>query len=129
MPVVEQTPDASATCPLWTRQSIVGVIEERSLLEKVFRRPEIVDAAVATVMDAPLPLVDADDDMETLFPLFTDGGNGAVVVRGRPAGRHHHAERSAGVRGASAHWQGRAVICLVKARANRGGRSKQRPYT
>jgi cystathionine beta-synthase len=61
--------------------SIVGVIEERSLLEKVFRNPETVDAPVSTVMDEPLPFVDARDDVETLFPLFTDGGNGAVVVR------------------------------------------------
>jgi len=67
--------------------AIIGVIEERSLLEKVFRRPETLDAQVTTVMDAPLPFVDAAEDMEDLFPLFTDGGNGAIIVReGEPVG-------------------------------------------
>ncbi len=68
-------------------EAIIGVIEERSLLEKVFRRPETVDAAVETVMEQPLPFVDARDDVETLFPLFTEQGNGAIVVRDdEPAG-------------------------------------------
>jgi cystathionine beta-synthase len=85
MPVVEGTSPAEECAP--QLNSIVGVIEERSLLEKVFHHPETVDAAVATVMDEPLPTVDADEDVETLFPLFTDGGNGAVVVRdGVPIG-------------------------------------------
>jgi cystathionine beta-synthase len=70
-----------------TLDAIVGVIEERSLLEKVFRLPETVEATVATVMDGPLPVIEAEEDLETLFPLFTDRGNGAVVVRdGIPVG-------------------------------------------
>ena len=85
MPVVEGTPPPEGNVP--DLESIVGVIEERGLLEKVFRNPALVDAAVETVMEDPLPLVDAADDVESLFPLFTDGGNGAVVVRsGQPVG-------------------------------------------
>ena len=63
-------------------ERIIGVIEERSLLEKVFRRPEIIDALVETVMDAHLPFVDGAEDAESLFPLFAGGGSGAVVIRG-----------------------------------------------
>jgi cystathionine beta-synthase len=85
MPVVDGQAPAAGHAP--HLDAIVGVIEERSLLEKVFHHPETVDAAVATVMDEPLPYVSADEDAETLFPLFTDGGNGAVVVRaGEPIG-------------------------------------------
>jgi len=85
IPVVAgATPDEGCAPNL---ESIVGVIEERSLLEKVFRQPETVEAAVENVMEAPLPVVEATEDLEALFPLFTDGGNGAVVVReGVPAG-------------------------------------------
>jgi cystathionine beta-synthase len=85
MPVVDgDAPDEGAPPHL---QAIVGVIEERSLLEKVFRHPEIVDAVVETVMEGALPVVEADDDVASLFPLFTDGGNAAVVVRdGEPVG-------------------------------------------
>ena len=81
MPVVDGPAPADGA-PAPHLETIVGVIEERSLLEKVFRRPEVIDAAVETVMDDPLPFVDASDEAESLFPLFTNGGNGAVVVRG-----------------------------------------------
>ncbi|HLK61731.1 MAG TPA: cystathionine beta-synthase [Chthonomonadaceae bacterium] len=85
MPVVKGGVPAEGCKPALA--SLVGVIEERSLLEKVFRHPETVDAAVETVMEDPLPLVNAEADLESLFPLFTDGGNGAVVVRdGEPVG-------------------------------------------
>jgi len=60
---------------------IVGVIDERSLLERVFRRPETVEAPVETVMGEALPLVEADEDVESLFPVFMDGGSGALAVR------------------------------------------------
>ena len=59
----------------------LGVIDERSLLERVFRRPETVEAAVETVMGDALPLVEADDDVESLFPVFMYGGSGAVATR------------------------------------------------
>lgn len=79
--------DAPDACQSPQLDSIVGVIEERGLLERVFRYPETVDAAVESVMTEPLPVVDASDDLESLFPLFTDGGNGAIVVRdGEPVG-------------------------------------------
>ena len=85
MPIVQGEVPANGKAP--QIEAIVGVIDERGLLEKVFRRPETVDAAVETVMDEPLPFVDARDDVETLFPLFTGQGNGAIVVRDdEPAG-------------------------------------------
>lgn len=79
MPVVEGNAPEGAKAPHLER--IVGVIEERSLLEQVFHRPETVDEMVATVMEPSLPVIDADDDVESLFPLFTGGKNGAIVVR------------------------------------------------
>lgn len=85
MPIVAGEPPAEGKAP--DIETIIGVIEERSLLEKVFRHPETVDAAVETVIEEPLPFVDARDDVETLFPLFTGQGTGAVVVRdGEPVG-------------------------------------------
>ena len=88
VPVIEGAPEGDGTMPrLESTSTIVGVIEERSLLDKIFRNPEVINAPVATVMDEPLPFVDAMDEVEELFPLFTDGGNGAIVVRdGQPVG-------------------------------------------
>lgn len=84
MPVVEGVLDDKKPTRM---DSLIGVIEERSLLEKVFRRPETVEETVATVMESALPFVDAREDVESLFPLFKDGGAGAVIVRdGEPVG-------------------------------------------
>jgi len=81
MPVVDGAPpEADGEPPALDR--IVGVLEERSLLEKVFRHPESIEQTVGAVMGEPLPVVDAEDDIESLFPLFTDGGNGAIVAQG-----------------------------------------------
>ena len=80
MPIVEGSVPTETNTP--QLETIIGVIEERGLLDRVFRYPETVDAEVASVMEDRLPFVYAEEDAESLFPLFTDGGNGAVVVRG-----------------------------------------------
>ncbi len=61
-------------------QSIVGSIQERTLLDHLFRNPEIVSAQVSTIMDAPFNLVDANEEIERVFPLF-GGGAPAVLVQ------------------------------------------------
>lgn len=83
MPVVTGSSPEEGCAP--SLDTMVGVIDERGLLERVFRDPSAVEATVETVMQSPLPVIDADEDIETLFPLFTDRGNGAVVARnGQP---------------------------------------------
>jgi cystathionine beta-synthase len=47
--------------------SLVGSIRERSLLERIFRDPDALQASVAEVMDPPLPLVTAGDEVESAF--------------------------------------------------------------
>jgi cystathionine beta-synthase len=61
-------------------QSIVGSIQERTLLDHLFRNPEIVSAQVSSIMDAPFNLVDANEEIERVFPLF-GGGAPAVLVQ------------------------------------------------
>lgn len=61
-------------------QSIVGSIQERTLLDHLFRNPEIVGAQISSIMDAPFNLVDANEEIERVFPLF-GGGAPAVLVQ------------------------------------------------
>ncbi len=61
-------------------QSIAGSIQERTLLDHLFRNPEIVTQQVSTIMDAPFNLVDANEEIERVFPLF-GGGAPAVLVQ------------------------------------------------
>jgi cystathionine beta-synthase len=73
---------ANATKPI-----IVGSLQERTLLEKIFRNPEIVTASVEQVMDAPLPTIDEDERMEDIIHLFSPAASALVVEReGEPIG-------------------------------------------
>jgi cystathionine beta-synthase len=66
---------------------IVGSIQERTLLEKIFRNPEIVTAPVEQVMDTPLPSVEIDEEVENIFPLFSTNAPALVVEEnGEPVG-------------------------------------------
>jgi cystathionine beta-synthase len=61
--------------------NIAGSIQERTLLDKVFRAPETMRSKISTVMDAPFPLVDAAEEVERVFPLLSGAGSSAVLVQ------------------------------------------------
>jgi cystathionine beta-synthase len=66
---------------------IVGSIQERTLLEKIFKNPDIVTAPVEQAMDAPLPTVDETEMLEDVFPLFSPVAPALVVEKdGEPIG-------------------------------------------
>lgn len=80
LPVSEQ-PDGDAVVGL------VGAINEKSLLDRAFRDPTIVDRTVGEVMDAPLPMVDASATLDEAFALLSGGANALVAIRAdRPVG-------------------------------------------
>jgi cystathionine beta-synthase len=60
--------------------SIVGSIQERDLLDRIFRDPEALQADVAEVMGPPLPLVEREDRVEVAFEQLQHAP--AVVVSG-----------------------------------------------
>jgi cystathionine beta-synthase len=66
---------------------IVGSINEKSLLDRAFRDPSIVERTVGEVMEAPLPLVLVSATLDEAFALLTGGSPALVAVRGeQPAG-------------------------------------------
>jgi cystathionine beta-synthase len=70
-----------------TKPIIVGSLQERTLLEKIFRNPEIVSASVEQVMDAPLPTVDEDELIEDIIHLFSPVASALVIEHeGEPIG-------------------------------------------
>lgn len=78
---VSALPDGDAVTGL------VGAINEKSLLDRTFRDPSIVDRTVGEVMDAPLPVVDASATLDEAFALLSGGTNALVAVRGdQPVG-------------------------------------------
>ena len=66
---------------------IVGSLQERELLERVFRNADALNEDVAVAMQPPLRAVDADASVNEVYAGLS-GGSGAVVVAsaGRPTG-------------------------------------------
>jgi len=64
---------------------IVGSVRERTMLDRVFREPALVDATVERVMEAPFPVVQANEDVERLYAeLAGDVPALLAVDEGRP---------------------------------------------
>jgi cystathionine beta-synthase len=66
---------------------VVGSLQERGLLDLVFRNPDALNEEVAAAMQPPLAAVEADESVDEVFAALS-GGSAAVVVAsgGKPAG-------------------------------------------
>ncbi len=83
---ISQLPVATSTAPT-SISEIVGSINERSLLDRVFRDREAIEGDVAGLMDAPLPIVQTADGVEEMFSDLSRGAEAVVVADGdRPVG-------------------------------------------
>ena len=73
--------------PLGSLADIVGSIRERGLLDRVFRNQDALSEDIASAMEPPLPAVEIDESVDTVFADLS-GESPAVVVaqRGRPVG-------------------------------------------
>ena len=78
LPVVRSRPAEALT-------DIIGSLQERSLLDRVFRNPDALNEDVAVAMQPPLAAVDAAASIDDVFQELT-GTGGAVLVGqdGRP---------------------------------------------
>ena len=77
--------------PVESLADVVGSIQERGVLDRVFKNPDAMNEDVAVVMQPPLAAVDVADSLDQVFADLS-GPNAAVVVAvGRPPGRDPHA--------------------------------------
>ena len=66
---------------------IVGSVSEKSLLDRAYRDPAVVERTVGEIMDRPLPTIDLAASLDDAFALLSGGAQAAVAVAaGRPAG-------------------------------------------
>jgi len=80
LPVVRADPVASLA-------DVVGSLQERGLLDRVFKSPDALNEGVAQAMQPPLHVVDATESVDRVFADLTAGSPAVVVVEdGRPAG-------------------------------------------
>jgi cystathionine beta-synthase len=66
--------------------SLVGSIRERTLLDRIFRDPDALQADVAEVMAPPLPLVETGDPVEVAFERLQSAPAVVVTHDGRTLG-------------------------------------------
>jgi cystathionine beta-synthase len=79
LPVVRRRPAES-------NADVIGSLNERGLLDRVFRNPDALEEDVAAAMGPPLPAVAETDSVDQVFADLAGGGAAVVVVReGRPA--------------------------------------------
>jgi cystathionine beta-synthase len=73
--------------PVESLADVVGSLQERGLLDRVFRSADALNEDVAVAMQPPLPAVDATASLDEVYEGLS-GGSGAVVVAsdGRPTG-------------------------------------------
>ncbi|HYA08265.1 MAG TPA: pyridoxal-phosphate dependent enzyme, partial [Gaiellaceae bacterium] len=66
---------------------VIGSLQDRALLERVFTNPDVLHEDVATAMQPPLAAVEASATLDDVFATLTGGGNAVVVAReGKPVG-------------------------------------------
>jgi cystathionine beta-synthase len=64
---------------------LLGSINERSLLDRVFRDREAVGRDVIEVMDPPLPVVEVSADVEEMFADLSRGAEAVIVTENSQA--------------------------------------------
>jgi cystathionine beta-synthase len=71
--------------PVDSLADVIGSLNERLLLDRVFRQPDSLGEDVAAAMGPPLPAVDSTTPVDEVFADLSGGGAAVVVVRdGKP---------------------------------------------
>jgi cystathionine beta-synthase len=64
-----------------TLDDIVGSVQEKTMLDRVFREPSLVDERVERLMEAPFPVVQVDEDIERLYAELSGGAPALLAAR------------------------------------------------
>jgi cystathionine beta-synthase len=66
---------------------VIGSLQDRDLLDRVFKNPDALHEDVAAAMQPPLAAIEATQSLDEVFSTLTGRTNAVVVAReGRPVG-------------------------------------------
>jgi cystathionine beta-synthase len=66
---------------------VIGSLQDRDLLERVFRDPDALHEDVANAMQPPLATIDSSASVDEIVAALTAGTNAVLVAEsGRPTG-------------------------------------------
>ncbi len=74
-----------------TLADVIGSLQDRDLLDRVFRNADALHEDVAAAMQPPLATVESSASVDEIVAALTGGTNAVVVVAadGRPGRRRH----------------------------------------
>ena len=76
-----------ATAQVDSLADVIGSLQDRDLLDRVFKNPDALHEDVANAMQPPLAAVDVGDSLDEVFATLTGRTNAVVVARGgKPVG-------------------------------------------
>ena len=67
-----------------TLADVIGSLQDRALLDLVFKNPDALHEDVAIAMQAPLAAVEAGASVDEIVAALTGGTNAVVVADGGP---------------------------------------------
>jgi cystathionine beta-synthase len=82
---VSQMPVVKAEPPLALAE-VVGSVSDRSLLERAFHEPAVVDRPVSDVMDKPLPTIGMGETVDEAAARLQQAAAVLVLDSGHPVG-------------------------------------------
>jgi cystathionine beta-synthase len=66
---------------------VIGALQDRDLLDRVFKNPDALHEDVASAMQPPLATVEASSSVDEIVAALTGRTNAVVVAQdGRPVG-------------------------------------------
>src|SRR5436853_4883023 len=66
---------------------VIGSLQDRDLLDRVFKNPDALHEDVAAAMQPPLAAIDATQSLDEVFATLTGRTNAVVVAEaGKPVG-------------------------------------------
>ena len=66
---------------------VIGSLQDRDLLDRVFKNPDALHESVAAAMQPPLAAIDADEKLDEVFSTLSGRTNAVVVAEGgKPIG-------------------------------------------
>jgi cystathionine beta-synthase len=66
---------------------VIGSLQDRDLLDRVFKNPDALHEDVAAAMQPPLAAVDGEQTLDEVFATLTGRTNAVVVAsQGKPVG-------------------------------------------
>ncbi len=64
------------------QDKLIGSIQEKTLLESIFRDPANLNTAVEKWMESPFPIVSSDEDIDRVLPMLLNGTSTVLVEEG-----------------------------------------------